>query len=128
LLSRDGSVIFFISMNVDMKLDRPAGPSAAACCAPATGVNDALDAERLASIAKALTDPLRIRLLDAVRRAKRPVCQCELLQLFDVPQPTLSHHLGRLAAAGLVDVERRHRWAYYTVADDKLKELSQWMR
>ena len=62
-----------------------------------------------------------------LRRSDEPVCQCELIALFDLKQSLLSHHMKKLADAGLVVVERRHRWAYYSVADDVLQELTAWL-
>ena len=103
------------------------GPTAADCCAPAAGLDAALDADRLAAVAKALGDPLRVQIFDVVRRSEEPVCQCELIALFDVRQSLLSHHVKRLADAGLLDVERRHRWAYYSVSPDTLQELTSWL-
>jgi ArsR family transcriptional regulator len=52
---------------------------------------------------------------------------CELTPLFDVGQPTVSHHLKVLRAAGLLDSERRGLWAYYYVIPDALEELSAWL-
>jgi ArsR family transcriptional regulator len=103
------------------------GPSAAACCAPAVGLNPALDAERVATVAKALSEPVRVQVLDVLRRSPEAVCQCELIALFDVKQSLLSHHMRKLIDAGLVDVERRHRWAYYSVSPDAAQELSTWL-
>jgi ArsR family transcriptional regulator len=103
------------------------GPASAACCAPPAGANASLDAERLAAIAKALSEPVRVRIVDLLRRSDEPVCQCELNALFELKQPVLSHHMKRLADAGLVTVTRRHRWAYYAVAPEVLKELSSWL-
>ncbi len=105
----------------------PAGPRAQACCAPATGLDAALDAERIATVAKALAEPVRVHILDVLRRHGEPVCQCELLPLFDIKQPLLSHHVSKLVAAGLVSVERRHRWAYYSIAPDSFEELTAWL-
>jgi ArsR family transcriptional regulator len=105
----------------------PAGPAAVACCAPSTGLDAALDAERIATIAKALAEPLRVNILDVLRRNEEPVCQCELIALFDIKQSLLSHHMRKLVDAGLVDVERRHRWAYYSVSSPALKELTSWL-
>jgi len=103
------------------------GPPAGSCCAPATGIDESLDAGRIAAVARALAEPLRVNILDVLRRSPEPVCQCELVPLFDVPQPTLSHHVNKLVDAGLVTVERRHRWAYYSVSTDTLKELTAWL-
>ena len=104
-----------------------AGPAADACCAPSVRPSAALDAERVAAIAKALAEPLRVRILDVLRRSDEEVCQCELVALFDIRQSLLSHHVNKLVAAGLVDVERRHRWAYYSVPSGALKELTSWL-
>jgi ArsR family transcriptional regulator len=116
-------------MSVDMTAGLPTlpGPAAASCCAPAVGRDDGLDGERLAALAKALAEPIRVHILDVVRRNTVPVCQCELVPLFDVPQSTLSHHVNRLVDAGLVAVERRHKWAYYSVRPDAIKELTAWL-
>jgi len=103
------------------------GPAAAECCAPAAGEDPALDADRIAAVAKALGDPLRVRILDVVRRSDEPVCQCELIALFEIRQSLLSHHIKRLVEAGLLEVERRHRWAYYTASSETLKELTSWL-
>ena len=62
-----------------------------------------------------------------LRRSAEPVCQCELIALFDIKQSLLSHHMRKLADAGLVAVERRHKWAYYSVAADALQELTAWL-
>src|SRR5690349_3923603 len=105
----------------------PAGPPAAACCAPSVGVDPSLDADRIASVAKALSEPLRVRILDALRRSDQDVCQCELIALFDIRQSLLSHHMKKLTDAGLVAVERRHKWAYYSIPADALQELTAWL-
>ncbi len=59
--------------------------------------------------------------------ARAPVCQCELIALFEIRQSLLSHHVKRLVDAGLLDVERRHKWAYYSVSADGTKELTAWL-
>jgi ArsR family transcriptional regulator len=106
----------------------PAGPAAEACCAPSAGLDPALDAERLAAVGKALSEPLRVQILDVLRRSDAEVCQCELIALFDIKQSLLSHHMKKLVDAGLVTVERRHRWAYYSAATGAGKELSSWLK
>ena len=103
------------------------GPAAARCGPPAVGIDATLDAERIAVVAKALAEPLRVRILDVLRRSAEPVCQCELIALFDIGQSLLSHHIRKLVAAGLVEVERRHKWAYYSVSPDAFEELSAWL-
>jgi ArsR family transcriptional regulator, arsenate/arsenite/antimonite-responsive transcriptional repressor len=115
-----------IDMSTPLQIS-PAGPAAAQCCAPSAGLDSSLDSERIAAVAKALAEPMRVQALDVLRRSEGEVCQCELIALFGISQPLLSHHMRKLVDAGLVDVERRHKWAYYTVNAEALKELSAWL-
>jgi ArsR family transcriptional regulator, arsenate/arsenite/antimonite-responsive transcriptional repressor len=89
---------------------------------------DADGAERLAAVAKALGDPVRVQLVDVLRKHAGKVCVCELVPLFDLSQPTVSHHLKVLRDAGLVASERQGLWAYYYVLPEALEELSEWLR
>jgi ArsR family transcriptional regulator, arsenate/arsenite/antimonite-responsive transcriptional repressor len=116
-------------MAVDLELmpkrKRPAGER---CCEPLVHPDvDRDEAERLAAIAKALGDPVRLQLVDVLRKHAGKVCVCELIPLFDVGQPTVSHHLKVLRRAGLVDSERRGLWAYYYVLPDALAQLEGWV-
>ncbi len=98
------------------------------CCEPVVYPDvERMGAERMAQVAKALGDPIRLQLVDVLRRHAGKVCVCELTPLFDVAQPTVSHHLKVLRAAGIVDSERRGLWAYYYVLPDALEELSTWL-
>ena len=107
------------------KTKRAAGE---ACCAPVVRPDvEPERAARMAAVAKALGDPVRLQLVDVLRRHAGKVCVCELVPLFDISQPTLSHHLKRLRDAGIVDSERRGLWAYYYVLPDALEELSAWL-
>jgi ArsR family transcriptional regulator, arsenate/arsenite/antimonite-responsive transcriptional repressor len=116
-------------MTIDLELapkqKRPAGQP---CCEPVVYPDvQRQQAERMATIAKALSDPIRLQLVDVLRKHAGKVCVCELVPLFEQSQPTISHHLRVLRDAGLVDSERRGLWAYYYVLPDALKELSQWL-
>ena len=98
------------------------------CCQPVAYPDvDRVQAERLALVAKALSDPIRVQLVDVLRKAAGEVCVCELVPLFAVSQPTLSHHLKKLRDAGIVGVERRGLWAYYFVNPDALEDLTAWL-
>ena len=98
------------------------------CCEPVVYPDVDRDrAIRMAEVAKALGDPIRLQLVDVLRKHAGKVCVCELVPLFDVSQPTLSHHLGRLRSAGIVDSERRGLWAYYYVIPGALEDLSGWL-
>jgi ArsR family transcriptional regulator len=88
---------------------------------------DRVRATTVAELAKTLADPIRVEILDLLRDAGGLVCQCELHPRFDISQPTLSHHLKKLADADLIEVERRGRWAYYSINDDALEVLRTWL-
>jgi ArsR family transcriptional regulator, arsenate/arsenite/antimonite-responsive transcriptional repressor len=98
------------------------------CCEPVVLPDvDAAGAERIAVVAKALADPVRVQLVDVLRAHAGEVCVCELEPLFAISQPTLSHHLRRLREAGIVGVERRGLWAYYYVLPEAIEELRAWL-
>lgn len=116
-------------MAVDLELapkqKRAAGEP---CCVPVARPDiDRDQAERLASLGKALGDPVRVQIVDVLRKAAGRVCVCELVPLFDLSQPTVSHHLKVLREAGIVDSERRGLWAFYYVIPEALEELSAWL-
>jgi ArsR family transcriptional regulator len=101
----------------------------APCCEPVVYPEvERHEAVRMAEVAKALCDPIRLQLVDVLRKHAGKVCVYELLPLFDVAQPTLSHHLKKLREAGIVDFERRGLWAYYYVRAEALDELAAWLR
>jgi ArsR family transcriptional regulator len=98
------------------------------CCEPVVYPDVArAQAIRMADVAKALGDPVRIQLIDVLRKHAGKVCVCELVPLFDLSQPTVSHHLKVLRQAGLVGSERLGLWAYYYVIPGALQELSAWL-
>jgi ArsR family transcriptional regulator len=81
----------------------------------------------MAKVAKALGDPIRMQLVDVLRKHAGEVCVCELIPLFDLSQPTVSHHLKVLRQAGVVGCERRGLWSFYYVEPDALEEVSRWL-
>ena len=98
------------------------------CCEPVVYPDvEREEAVRMAAVAKALGDPVRVQLVDVLRKHAGKVCVCELVPLFDLSQPTVSHHLKVLRQAGIVGSEREGLWAYYYVIPEGLKELSQWL-
>ncbi len=104
-------------------------PNGAPCCEPTVFPDvDRARAERLAEIAKALGDPIRLQLVDVLRQHAGKVCVYELIPLFEVGQATVSHHLRKLRDARIVDSERHGLWAYYYVLPEALDELSAWLR
>ena len=90
---------------------RPAG-----CCAPRpiTPLPEA-EVSRVAGIARALGDPSRIEMLRMVAGQSGPVCACDIVEHFDLSQPTVSHHLKVLKEAGLLRGTRSGLWAFYEI-------------
>jgi ArsR family transcriptional regulator len=114
-----------IDLELTPKQKRPAGEP---CCEPVVYPDVERElAARMAEVAKALGDPIRLQLVDVLRKHAGKVCVCELVPLFDISQSTLSHHLKKLRDAGIVDSERRGLWAYYYVIPDATEELSAWL-
>jgi ArsR family transcriptional regulator, arsenate/arsenite/antimonite-responsive transcriptional repressor len=114
-----------IDLELAPKQKRPAGQP---CCEPVVYPDvERHEAERMATIAKALGDPIRLQLVDVLRKHAGKVCVCELVPLFELSQPTVSHHLRVLRDAGIVDSERRGLWAYYYVVPEALGEFTDWL-
>ena len=112
-------------LDVAPKQKRPPGLP---CCEPLVHPEVSVErAERMAAAAKALGDPVRLQLVDVLRRHPGKACVCELIPLFDLAQPTISHHLKVLREAGVVESERRGLWSFYYVRPERLEELSQWL-
>ena len=114
-----------VNLELSPKHKRPAGEP---CCEPVVYPDIAREAaERTAAVAKALGDPVRMQLVDVLRKHAGKVCVCELVPLFELSQPTVSHHLKVLRDAGIVGSERRGLWAYYYVEPGALEGLSAWL-
>jgi ArsR family transcriptional regulator, arsenate/arsenite/antimonite-responsive transcriptional repressor len=96
-----------------------------ACCEPVlTSALSVEEADQLAAAFKLLSDPVRLRLLSLIANAPGgEACACDLTEPLGRSQPTVSHHLSALTAAGLLEREQRGRWAYYRVATDRVQVL-----
>jgi ArsR family transcriptional regulator, arsenate/arsenite/antimonite-responsive transcriptional repressor len=94
------------------------------CCNPElTAVLDIGEAEELTSDLEVLAHPIRLRLIALLAGSDVPVCVCDLEAAVSVKQPTVSHHLKLLRAAGLVESEKHGLWAYYHVRRDELARM-----
>jgi ArsR family transcriptional regulator len=93
-----------------------AKPRPADCCSSATPARELAPGvrERLVAVYRALGDPTRLEIFRLIAAQTAPLCVCDIVDRFDLRQPTISHHLKVLRDAGLVTVSRRGVWAYYT--------------
>jgi ArsR family transcriptional regulator, arsenate/arsenite/antimonite-responsive transcriptional repressor len=82
------------------------------------------DAEQLAGALKAIADPSRLRLLSLIQsQPDHEACVCHLTEPLGLTQPTVSHHLKVLLAAGLVEREQRGSWAFFRVRSEPLAAI-----
>lgn len=106
-------------------MDATRPTSAISCCAPvgAPALSDA-EADATAALFRALGDPARVRIVNHLANAGGAVCACELEPLLGLAQPTVSHHLKKLTEAGLIERERRGRWAYFAIRQEAADRLA----
>jgi ArsR family transcriptional regulator, arsenate/arsenite/antimonite-responsive transcriptional repressor len=99
--------------------------ASSACCAPlgAPSLSDDQAAET-AQLFKALADPHRVKIINLLATSPEPVCVCEFTGPLGLSQPTVSHHLKKLVAAGLLDRTQRGTWAYYSLRRDASDRLA----
>jgi DNA-binding transcriptional ArsR family regulator len=93
------------------------------CTPPGTPTVAEAEAETYAGWFKALADPTRIRILNLLARSDEPVCVCDIVDHFDLGQPTISHHLKVLRDVRFVEAERRGTFMHYRVNTNCLAEF-----
>lgn len=97
-------------------VELPVFRSRGECCA----IEPPLTVERARSAAEALRllgDPTRLSMLATLRAARQPVCVCDFVAAYELTQPTISHHMGKLRQAGLVDAHKEGVWTYYRAVE-----------
>lgn len=70
---------------------------------------------------KSLSDPTRVRIVWLLQ-AGEELCVCDLMEVLNLPQSTVSRHLAYLRNAGLVNDQRKGVWMYYRLPEE-LNEL-----
>jgi ArsR family transcriptional regulator len=97
------------------------------------------DVTQLASIGKALSDPIRLKMLAILARGRdccelpeactrgvpgsgtpAGICVCEFQEQFGLGQSRTSYHLRVLKEAGLVTEEQRGKWSFYALDRETL--------
>lgn len=79
--------------------------------------------KQLVQYFKALSDPVRLRILQLL--AGGEMCVCELEESLHMSQPAVSHHLRLLKKAGLVLNRREGKWIYYALNGHKLSAMEE---
>ena len=71
----------------------------------------------LEGLFKGFADPTRIRILNVL--AAGELCVCDIVDLLELAQPTVSRHLAYLRDSGLVEVTRESKFAHYRLSDPR---------
>jgi ArsR family transcriptional regulator len=95
------------------------------CCTPSTMSDQ--EAEHFASLFKAISHPVRVKMLDIIHQANTEICVCDIEACFDLTQPTISHHLKILRDAGLIESEQRGLWVYHRIRRDTVASVQQFL-
>jgi len=101
--------------------------------------HDEVNVERLVALGRALSDPIRVRMLGMmaegrnccdfsgsvvpVDEGEEGICVCEFEEVFSMGQSKVSYHVKKLKDAGLVQEERRGRWAFYSLDREAAGQL-----
>lgn len=97
------------------------------CCTP-LGSPTAMSEQEAVDLAirlKALADPVRLRLLDhLLDQPDQEDCTCTLAPVVGLSEPTVSHHLKKLEAAGILTKERRGMSVHYRVVPEAIHALA----
>jgi len=83
----------------------------------------------------AVADPTRRRILNALKEKRAcsigketGLCACDVEQRMHLSQPTISHHMGILKIAGLVQASKQGQWVWYRRNETALRELARNLR
>ncbi|MFN2526740.1 MAG: ArsR/SmtB family transcription factor [Actinomycetota bacterium] len=112
-------------MPTGLKLRLASDQVPAQCCGPLASkpIKDT-EAVATATLFKALADPHRVKIVNLLATSPGPVCVCDITDAIGLSQPTVSFHLKKLTAAGLLQRERRGTWGYYSLDQAAAKRLA----
>jgi ArsR family transcriptional regulator len=95
--------------------------------------------ERLVALGRALSDPIRVRMLGMMAdgrgccdfsgsgvpadEGEEGICVCEFEEVFGMGQSKVSYHMKKLRDAGLVSEERRGKWSFYSLDREAARDL-----
>jgi len=95
--------------------------------------------ERLVALGRALSDPIRVRMLGMMAEGRSccdlpdlgvptdneslGICVCEFEDYFRMGQSKVSYHVRKLKEAGLVYEEKRGKWSFYSLNRKAVRQL-----
>jgi ArsR family transcriptional regulator len=71
---------------------------------------------------KALSDETRLKIIDMLSCGE--LCACNILESFNITQPTLSYHMKALTESGIVNGRRQGAWMHYSLNTEKFSEVT----
>ena len=74
-----------------------------------------------AVIFKALGDSTRLKILEMLSCGE--LCACDILEAFEITQPTLSYHMKSLTESGLVIARKEVSWTRYGNNEEVLNQV-----
>jgi len=74
---------------------------------------------------KAISDETRLKIIDMLSCGE--LCACDILEAFDITQPTLSYHMKILTQCGIVTGIRSGAWMNYSLNKDRTDELIEFL-
>jgi ArsR family transcriptional regulator len=84
-----------------------------------------IDSDQARALLKALADPLRLQVIEALSGGER--CVCDLASALELGQSKLSFHLKVLKQAGLLADRQQGRWIYYSLQAEAIGALALWL-
>ena len=101
--------------------DKPSVAASAAVSTPASLIG----ADQARQLLKALADPIRLDVVQALTGGER--CVCELTEQLGLAQSRLSFHLRVMRDAGLIEAREQGRWVYYKLRPEAVEQLQAWL-
>ncbi len=86
------------------------------------------DIKKIERISKALGDPYRIEMMEAIQKQKDWMQCSAIVEMFNLAQSTVSHHMKQLADAELVETEKDGRFTKYRVNKDVFSEYVKFLK
>jgi DNA-binding transcriptional ArsR family regulator len=83
----------------------------------------------------AIADPTRRKILQALKAKgacslgkETGLCACDIEERVKVSQPTISHHMGILQKAGLVETQKQGQWRWYRRNEGEIRKFAKSLR
>lgn len=76
---------------------------------------------------KVINDSTRLSIIKMLCKNKT-MCACKILEELSITQGTLSHHMKVMVSAGLVNVTKEGKWCYYTIVNEKICEIANFIK